>query len=325
MRTPRAISILPSSLVALILISTSQAASPSFGFYPENSQDCLDQAADTANCPSSTVEVLNSCLCSNGGDFVTNTAKCLGTKDPDDVDAVFDTMQSACANSQTPLNMSKARFESIAASAASTTTSKTRTTLSTSTKSSTSKTTSSTQASTTTTTSSNGLSTGAKAGIIAGSLIVGLALLGAIVHFFMRYRRRHEGEESHPMLTSRAGHVSFVPTLSDAGVGAGAGSHYNNNYSNMSGPVAGTLGGAKYNYMQISNAAAGNRVSMFNWESPDVLAYPGSPATDGGIVTPPPLASLTRYSTPLFELAGTSPPARLSSSKAAAPAPQQAT
>ncbi|KAK3379181.1 hypothetical protein B0T24DRAFT_494374, partial [Lasiosphaeria ovina] len=300
------ISILPSSLVALILISTSQAASPSFGFYPENSQDCLDQAADTANCPSSTVEVLNSCLCSNGGDFVTNTAKCLGTKDPDDVDAVFDTMQSACANSQTPLNMSKARFESIAASAASTTTSKTRTTLSTSTKSSTSKTTSSTQASTTTTTSSsatptkstgpeqtdagkggqdannnsNGLSTGAKAGIIAGSLIVGLALLGAIVHFFMRYRRRHDGEESHPMLTSRARHVSLVPTLSDAGAGAGAGSHYSNNYSNMSGPVGGTLGGAKYSYMQISNAAAGNRVSMFNWESPDVLAYPGSPAPD---------------------------------------------
>ncbi|KAK3987566.1 hypothetical protein QBC44DRAFT_117598 [Cladorrhinum sp. PSN332] len=247
----RSVRVLPSALVALILVSTSRAGTIDFGFYPKTAQGCMYAAADTSQCESGTVSATNSCLCRNGGNFVTDTASCLGRSSPRDLETVYTTMEEACRNSNTLLSVSEKDFMS-AASAATSTSSPTP----------------STSADTSASTEQKdeedkSLSTGALAGIIVGA-IAGLAVLGAVIFFLWRHRRKR-GEESHPMLPyqqpSQPGHMSLLPTLGDESTP----------YSSPPGtgvwPPKEQLG-----WMPSSNPAH-NRASGFNWESPHQLVY----------------------------------------------------
>ncbi|KAF7546836.1 hypothetical protein G7046_g9191 [Stylonectria norvegica] len=94
------------SLLLLLTPSSSLALDNNFNFYPKNAQPCLYESATTAKCDggsTGSVAKLNTCLCGNNNDFIINTAKCLGTKDPADVDGVYSTMSDACDTSNTPI------------------------------------------------------------------------------------------------------------------------------------------------------------------------------------------------------------------------------
>ncbi|KAK3390753.1 hypothetical protein B0H63DRAFT_122492 [Podospora didyma] len=301
MQHTKIIPMLPTTLVALILVSVSRAAvTADFSFYPPKSQDCLYKAADKSACGrADTVPLLNKCLCSNTGQFVVNSASCLGQDDPTDVDKVYDTMNNACRNSQTPLSVTKAQFRAAAIQASSSTqsittrtTSASHSTLMTSTTRSSATTTagdiSTTSSAPLRETSQNGapadkgndqdgqdsntgMSSGAKAGIAVGTSIAGLAIVGGLVFLFLHYRKRSDGDESHPMLPQMAGHISYLPTLAETNAinsrqhGRGEGGSWPGE-PKMDGPMAN---------------AAFQRESRFNWESPDVLAYPGTPVPGG--------------------------------------------
>ncbi|KAB5578019.1 hypothetical protein GE09DRAFT_1214230 [Coniochaeta sp. 2T2.1] len=140
-------------------------------------------------------------------------------------------MKIHCADSNTPLTVSKAQFlkESGATLTSSTTRSATRSATRSMTSSMTSSTTSTTGTSTTSTTSGapkatatgkdnggdeegNGgkkesLSGTARAGIIAGSTSGGVVLLGIVAFFLVRRKRANRGgrEEAHPMLFHKLG------------------------------------------------------------------------------------------------------------------------
>lgn len=222
---------LRSSLLPLLLLapSLSLAASNDFSFYPKNAQSCLYKAADSAACTGDTNAALNECLCSNTSGFVTDTAKCLGSEDPDDVDQVYTDMSGACSNSNTPIGVTEAEFKAAAAQGASSSADASSTTAS----ATESATQSTTDAATTTASESkyvtttsggktvtviasqtstndknkdkntddkkSGLSTPVTIGIGVGGAVLGAAIVGAIAFFLLR-RRRKGGEESHPML-----------------------------------------------------------------------------------------------------------------------------
>ncbi|KAK1768241.1 hypothetical protein QBC33DRAFT_536625 [Phialemonium atrogriseum] len=230
---------LPTSLLLVLLVllaSPSRAAFQNdFSGYPEASQECLYAAADASGCDGDTVSAMNACLCGNRGDFVVNTATCLAGSDPSHLETVYDTMDSHCSDSGTPLDVSRAQFlaaksgssssisitSTASESETATPTSATRT--GTTSGSSTTQTTTGTGTNTPTPTQSGGgnadggdggggggddksdgggLSGTAKAGIIAGAIVGGLALLGVLAFFFILHRRRSQAarEESHPML-----------------------------------------------------------------------------------------------------------------------------
>jgi hypothetical protein len=240
---------LPSAAIAFILVSASRAADTlDFSFYPKGAISCLDDAAEKSLCQSSSVELTNSCLCRNGGDFITNTAACVGRSSRDDLATVYETMRDACANSNTPINVSEDEFMAAASAVATTSTTSSPGSTGTAPAAQTQTTPGGTEQ------GSSGLSTGALAGIIAGAVIVSLALLGALAFFLIR-RRRRQGEESHPMLPQQQmGHTSLVPM----------GGYY------ASPPD--TAGLAKGDWRQ-SHMSSDVRESGFNWESPAHLSY----------------------------------------------------
>ncbi len=261
---------------------------------------------------------MNSCLCSNGGNFITDTAKCLGTSDKSDVLAVYTMLDTSCDDSNTPLNVQKAAFfsaaglSSVTSSASSTSTTSARRT-STTTGSATSSTTETAAgaASPTTTdtgtrggdnnddsSSPGGLSSMAKTGIIAGSVCVGVTLLGAAAFFFMRYRKKKDSEESHPMLPQK------LAMLGGA--------------SNEAGPLPSTaevtaLGAPdeppewpiEPKWRPTPGAEFASSPSGFNWESP----YDATPPAGWGRVPEVP-------EVPPVEALWTAPPLSKSTSKA---------
>lgn len=218
-----------SSLPLLLLApSLALAASNDFSFYPQNAQSCLYKAADSAACTGDTNAALNECLCSNTSGFVTDTAKCLGSEDPDDVDQVYTDMNGACNASSTPLGLTEAEFKAAAAQGLSSSADASSTTASateSATESATDATTTTASESKYVTTTSggktvtviasqtstndkdkadndnkkSGLSTPVTIGIGVGGAVLGAAIVGAIAFFLLR-RRRKGGEESHPML-----------------------------------------------------------------------------------------------------------------------------
>lgn len=220
---------LRSSLPLLLLApSLALAASNDFSFYPQNAQSCLYKAADSAACTGDTNAALNECLCSNTSGFVTDTAKCLGSEDPDDVDQVYTDMNGACNASSTPLGLTEAEFKAAAAQGQSSSADASSTTASateSATESATDATTTTASESKYVTTTSggktvtviasqtstndkdkagnddkkSGLSTPVTIGIGVGGAVLGAAIVGAIAFFLLR-RRRKGGEESHPML-----------------------------------------------------------------------------------------------------------------------------
>lgn len=216
------------ALLLLSFATTSFAAFENdFSSYPEGAQQCLNDAADASSCNGDTVSAMNECLCGNGGNFVLATAQCVAQEDSGDLESVYEIMSLHCSDSDTPLSISKADFlaagssTSTITSATNTKASKTTTTGSTNSPSVsvvTSVISGSTITATVTNTHGQATATGngdnedkkvesanntARIGIIAGSVVGGLAIIGAMVFFFLRYRRRHSPghEEAHPMLS----------------------------------------------------------------------------------------------------------------------------
>ena len=204
----------------------------------------MNQAAQTSRCESETVEATNSCLCRNGGDFVTLAAECIGRESRGDLKETYDIMKEACDISKTPITITEDEFMD-AANPATTSSSASSTATP-------SNTDSNTAAPATTTPAddgndkqggSTGLTTGALAGIIAGG-VVGLILVG-ILAFFLFRRRKSSGEESYPMLPQQQAHLSSA--------------YYGSPPPDKAGwPVS-----------------ADARSSGFNWESPAHLSYAG--------------------------------------------------
>ncbi|KAK4153495.1 hypothetical protein C8A00DRAFT_15295 [Chaetomidium leptoderma] len=279
--------ILPAALLALMLVSASLADDTvDFKLYPEGSQDCLYKAADSSKCKSGTVTATNSCLCRNGGNFITAAAACIGRSSRSNLTKVYGIMKDACDFSETPITVSQGDFMEAADGTTSTTLKASstgpRTSSSTSapsrTSATTTATTTDTMTSATTSSTSTGtpapttppeegesatISTGAIAGIIVGA-IGGLALLGGLGYFLFR-RRRKLGEESHPMLPQQA-HLSAAPSGHDS-------------TAYYSSPPS-TAGWPKKDW----GASGDPRYSGFNWESPAHLAYPA-----GALAPSPPL------------------------------------
>ncbi|KAK1834203.1 hypothetical protein QBC39DRAFT_32934 [Podospora conica] len=212
------------ALLPLVVIATvchSVAAIVDFSFYPQLAQNCLYQSSNSSKCDEGTVSATNNCLCTNGGSFITNTAKCLGREDPADVVPVYQTMKTACSDSKTPIKVTEAEFVKAAAVSSTTTAATTRA----------SETPTVTQTVTSTASPapgdknkedeepSKGLSTGALAGIIGGA-VAALAVVGGLIFFLIWRRRRRDGEESHPMLPQHGVgmHAALPPHAAQAGM-----------------------------------------------------------------------------------------------------------
>lgn len=212
-----------------------------FSDYPSGTQTCLTNASNNSGCTGDTSAQMNLCLCSNGGKFVTNSAKCIARQDSADMASTWvrtkpgktsglaqnadtvtlqEIMELHCSDSNTPLSVPKAQWMGYQSSV-STSSTATATTTSTSTS------TSGRQTATVTSTPSpnpdgnnsgnSGLSSGAKIGIIAGSAAVGVALLAAALFLCIRYRKRRETyHEVHPMLLANPQHGPFGDGSADA-------------------------------------------------------------------------------------------------------------
>ncbi|KAI7780473.1 hypothetical protein LA080_015986 [Diaporthe eres] len=106
---------LPSTVILYVLLLTSPARAAvdvDFSAYPASAQSCLTQAVDTSGCSSqSTVSEMNDCLCGNSGDFVLDSARCLGSLgSAETMSKVYDTMQQSCSETKTPLSVSEAQW-----------------------------------------------------------------------------------------------------------------------------------------------------------------------------------------------------------------------
>lgn len=192
-----------------------------FSFYPANAQPCLNQAAAASKCVGSTVTDLNNCLCGNWNDFVILAATCLGDKDKDDAVSVYKTMVSACADSDTPLDVSPSEFYGAVngETTTTTTTSTTKPTAATTTATQTdvhvhsTVTVQPTSSSTSTAAPAQGsLSTGATIGIALGASFGGVGSIAGLVYFLLR-RAKKQDEERHPMLP-QYGNDDDAPRLS---------------------------------------------------------------------------------------------------------------
>ncbi|KAB5545848.1 hypothetical protein GE09DRAFT_220721 [Coniochaeta sp. 2T2.1] len=271
--------------VLSLLPSLGQAAFENdFSSYPKNAQQCLYNAATWSGCGGDTAMAMNSCLCSNGGNFVTTTATCLGSSDAADLGTVYDTMRNHCADSNTPLTVSKAQF--LKESGATLTSSTTRS----ATGSRTSSTTSTTGTSTSSTTSEsptstaagkdnggdeegNGgeketLSSTARAGIIAGSTSGGVLLLGIVAFFFVRRKRANGGgrEEAHPMLFHKIGGNGAIGGF-DAAVD-GRGHHTGLVAAHHDGLEVADGEGIEETEPVMDQKQKWRQSQRFNWESP---------------------------------------------------------
>ncbi|EGR45267.1 uncharacterized protein TRIREDRAFT_123680 [Trichoderma reesei QM6a] len=201
-----------SSPLLLLLLLFAPAAlavvEADFSFYPANAQPCLNQAAAASKCIGSTVTDLNNCLCGNWNDFVILAATCIGKNDKEDSVPVYKTMVSACADSDTPLDVSPSEFYGAVNGETTTTTTTTSVTTTTTTAATTlaTATTTTTDSATTQPTSSStaaptqgSLSTGATIGIALGASFGGVGSIAGLVYFLLR-RAKKQDEERHPML-----------------------------------------------------------------------------------------------------------------------------
>ncbi|KAJ4300125.1 hypothetical protein N0V88_002794 [Collariella sp. IMI 366227] len=295
------IQVLLAAFLALLCVSMSPVTAQGDdivnfdGLYPKGALDCLYEAADSSKCKSKTVPATNSCFCRNGGNFIMNTAKCLGSSSRD-LQTVYRTMKENCDNSETPISIEEKEFMAAAQGDSTTTSAKPSTTSATSTTATDSATTD--PATTTTTgpasTSSsaddNGkdqdkeknMSTGTIIGIAAGVSIAGVAFLAALA-WFLVHRRKKGGEESHPMLPQQ----NLAPAVGhgphDASTRSSAA------YYGVSPPDTGGWP-PKKEWGASPDPSVANRNSMFTWESP---------AHMGMIAPSPPLPQI-----PIQELDG---------------------
>ncbi|PTB65624.1 hypothetical protein BBK36DRAFT_4983 [Trichoderma citrinoviride] len=194
-------------LLFLFLAPALAVVEADFSFYPTNAQPCLNQAAATSKCIGSTVMDLNNCLCGNWNDFVILAATCIGKNDKEDSVPVYKTMVSACADSDTPLDVSPSEFYGAVDGETTTTTTTTSaaTTMSTATTTNSAtqtdvhSTVTSQPTSSSTAAPQESLSTGATIGIALGASFGGVGSIAGLVYFLLR-RSKKQDEERHPML-----------------------------------------------------------------------------------------------------------------------------
>ena len=93
-------------------------------------------------------------------------------------------------------------------------------------------------------------------------MVAGLAVLAGLIMLFLRWKRKRDGEESHPMLTEQRGNMLLIPTPDEARALEEGGS------------TSGNSGEYEAKWRPSSNPAD-RRKSGFNWESPYDLAYTG--------------------------------------------------
>ncbi|KAH6649130.1 hypothetical protein BKA67DRAFT_381863 [Truncatella angustata] len=210
---------LPMPLQTLLLLLLTTTPAPTHAFendfsaYPAGSQSCMSSSADASGCTGDTGQEMNSCLCTNGGNFIYNVASCVSKESPSDLKTVYATLQNNCDGTGVIITVGEAAFLAQAsaatetqatATATPTTTTTSQTATATTTGMTTTTTTTGTGGPITTTTTgatssptstgaagSAGLSTGAKIGIGAGIAIGGiLCLLGAVFIWVYNRRRR---------------------------------------------------------------------------------------------------------------------------------------
>ncbi|KAH6677837.1 hypothetical protein F5X68DRAFT_36539 [Plectosphaerella plurivora] len=70
-----------------------------FSLYPSGTQGCLDDAAARSQCTGNNARTMNTCLCSDSGKFVTNSAICIGREVPFALQTVWNNMNTACTDS----------------------------------------------------------------------------------------------------------------------------------------------------------------------------------------------------------------------------------
>ncbi|OAA50219.1 hypothetical protein BBO_01854 [Beauveria brongniartii RCEF 3172] len=92
-------------LLFFLAAPSALALDATFDFYPKSAQSCLSKAAKSSACSGDTAKELNTCLCSNGGQFVEYVIRCLALDDNDELlGDVYTTMDGACSTSGTPLS-----------------------------------------------------------------------------------------------------------------------------------------------------------------------------------------------------------------------------
>ncbi|GAB0132255.1 hypothetical protein EsDP_00000696 [Epichloe bromicola] len=209
--TPRRIRLLS----LLFLLRSALAFESDFSFYPPSAQPCLDSASKASKCSGPDAKTINTCLCGNGGNFITRTAQCLGRQRKADVQAAYSTMSEACAHSGTPMTVSQQDFFDAAAGKSMTTSSATPASSATGTAAAAAtatETATGTAAATAAATDpaadknnnkpGGGLSKakGTVIGIAVGAAAVGVLGTLVLVMVCIRRRRKQTEVESHPML-----------------------------------------------------------------------------------------------------------------------------
>ncbi|RFU81089.1 hypothetical protein TARUN_1182 [Trichoderma arundinaceum] len=260
-----------------------------FSFYPPNAQPCLSQAATASKCGGPTVEELNKCLCNNGGNFVILAAECIGKNDKADSVPVYKTMVTACADSNTPLDVAPSLFYGVVNGDLPTTTTTTAPPTSTAT---TDVHVHGTVTVTPTSTStaapvSENLSTGATIGIALGASFGGVGAIAGLVYFLLR-RSKKQGEENHPMLpqfSETTGAPMPSPTPSPG---------LSSNFSEVK----------RASWVSPLQSPDPYRYSAATWD-PSQGAYQGPYAPPEGAVELPPQTATTNTASMVFEMDGT--------------------
>lgn len=104
---------LPSSTLLYtltLLLRLTHALDVDFSAYPSASRSCLKDEADASGCMGETVSEMNLCLCGNSGNFVLDTASCVGALGKDVVTDVYQVMETSCSETKTPLDISEVEF-----------------------------------------------------------------------------------------------------------------------------------------------------------------------------------------------------------------------
>lgn len=106
------VNIISLAVFTVFIRYTQGYATLAFTNYPLNAQQCLYNAADASGCPTvaSYSQDINSCLCGNEGNFVTNSALCVRENDSVDLQNVWSTMVYDCQLTGTPLQYSESAF-----------------------------------------------------------------------------------------------------------------------------------------------------------------------------------------------------------------------
>ncbi|EFY90577.1 hypothetical protein J3458_000310 [Metarhizium acridum] len=234
---PKQTRLLSSSLLLVllaILVPGSLSFSSNFAFYAVDAQPCLYSASDASKCTGTDAQDLNSCLCNNGGGFITKAAQCLGQNGIQYLGKVYDTMEDACSTSQTPISVSRNTFLDTAGKAASSTSSSASSTASSTTSSTATSTSGATSTLTTTTgnpsptqsnpskgadvdNKSSGLSQGAMIGIAVGTSVAGVLAVGGMLLYFRHWQKKKAEDETSPMMAQndyykRGTATTFPPT-----------------------------------------------------------------------------------------------------------------